>query len=183
MEWEETSVNHLIPPPCEQGQLKQCAQDCVKWASEHLWGWRLHNLPGKCDPAFNHPYGKIDLTFKPNLFQSMPLVSSLSTGRCCEDPDSPSFLLPMPSGICSQLWGLPEPFLLKTGKSQISQPLLLQQMFQTLHHLSSLFLGSLLHTHLSCTSTSVPTSGHITRMRPHHCWAEGEHTSLSPFVK
>lgn len=126
------------PTLTEQGELKKGGQDCAKWTTEHLWGWRLHNFPGRLVPVLNHPYDKIDFTFKLNFFQSMSLTSSLFTGRCCEYPDCPSSLLPCHQVIIHNY----EPSLLKTGKSQPSQPLFIPQMFQSFHHLFSLFLGS-----------------------------------------
>lgn len=152
MKWEETSVIHLIPPLTEQGEMKKGVQDCVKWTSEHLQGWTLHNLPGKLVPLFSHAYGKIDLTSKPNFFQSMSLASSLFTGHCCEDPGCPSSLLPCHQVIIHMyeaslsllLSRLENPnSLMWRYTGQHSQPLLVPQIFQSFHQLFSLFLGSL----------------------------------------
>ena len=30
-----------------QAHLELAAQDCVQMASEYLWGWRWHSLPGQ----------------------------------------------------------------------------------------------------------------------------------------
>lgn len=152
MKWKETSVSHLIPSLTEQGELKKGVPDC----SEHLRGWTLHNLPGKLVPLFNHPYCTIDFTFKPNFFQSMSLQS-----MCLQSFHwtllwrswLSIFFTPLPSRV----WGIPEPSLLKTGKSQPSQPLLVPQISTNIPNFSPAFqpFSGLTHTHLSCITISV----------------------------
>lgn len=47
-------------------------------------------------------------------------------------------------------------------KNASSQPLLIRQMLQTCHQLCSLLLDSIHYAHVSCTTTSVPRTGHRT---------------------
>lgn len=146
------------PTLLEQDELKKGVQDFVKWTSEYLQGWRLHNLPGKPIPVFNHPYSKIDLTFKPNFFQPMSLISSLFTEHCCEDPACPSSLL-----LCHQEFVHKYEASLSLLWKIIA--LLASPHTTNVPNLSSSFqlFSGLTHIHLTCTDISVPTSALLSR--------------------
>lgn len=84
---------------------------------------------------------------------------------------APSPLQP-PPGYLSAGRRCPEPALLQAGQSQLSQPLLMAEMLQSLHHLDGPVLGSLQSVPVSCTGQ--PSSGPSTPGLASLVWSRAE---------
>lgn len=119
---EGASEDHLGEPLCsKQDQLLQFVQGCIWLSFEYLPVWRLHSLPGKSVPVFNHPVNKVSsLVFKCRFLYlslcSLPLVCSGSVWvRLLYCPHQFLYMLIM------FLWA----FSFWAGQSQFSQHLLM----------------------------------------------------------
>ncbi|KAK4811229.1 hypothetical protein QYF61_022126, partial [Mycteria americana] len=115
-EWfglEGTFKGHLVQPPCnEQGhlQLDQAAQNPVQPGLECFQGWGIYHLPGQPVPVLNLP----SFSLKP-----LPLVLSLQA------------LVKILKG-CNKV--SLEPSLLQAEQPQLSQPVLIGEVFQPSDH-------------------------------------------------
>lgn len=76
MNVKETPGDQVIQPLCsDQGLLEQLAEEHVQSDSEHLQGWKLHNLSGKPVPVFDHPHSK---KTHPHIFICLSGISCVS---------------------------------------------------------------------------------------------------------
>lgn len=82
-----------------------------------------------------------DVQMKPPVFQFEPISSCLVTGQHWKEPRS-IFFTYSHQGLGSIDVIYPEPSLLQTKWSQLSQPLFIWQVLQALHHLRGLLLDS-----------------------------------------
>lgn len=120
-------------------------------AFESLQGWRLPNLPRHL-----HQCSATLPVQKCLLSSEGPSCVSL----CARGPWGcpwPCPLCSLSSGFLSPGMRCPEPALLQAGQSQLSQPLLMAEMLQSLHHLHGPVLDSVQSVPVS--HTGQPSSG------------------------
>ena len=118
-----------------------------------------------------------------SAFQFVHVAFCPVTGHQWKEPDTVVFTpkgckgcppCTLPLGICTLLMRFPWPPLLQAEQSQLSQPFHIQEMLQSLLHLSGSLLDSLQCVHVSL----VPGSPEVNtgpRVWPHQCWAGGKH--------
>ena len=78
-------------PLLKQGHLEPVAQECDQMASEHLQGWRPHNLLGQPVPALSQPYSEKvfpHVQREPPVFQFVPIASGPVTAYHWKEPGS-----------------------------------------------------------------------------------------------
>ena len=133
-----------MQPTCsEKGHLEQVAWNSIQSAFEHLHGRRFHSYPGKPIPVLDNPHCQTTfLLFKCNClcFSLCPLPLLLSPGTTAKGLAPPSSF--PPPGCLYTLIRSPCS-LLQAEQSQLSRPLRLGQMLQSLSHLCGLLLDSL----------------------------------------
>lgn len=119
-----------------EGHLESVVQDHVPVAFEHLQGRTLHNLCGESVPLLSHPHNKKkkvfpDVQMEPSVFHFVPIASV--TWHHWKEPDSN---LHAPSNSLQEFEHVyntsPQPWLLQTEKSQLSESFLIEEMFQSL---------------------------------------------------
>ena len=111
---------------------------------------------GTCIIVVTLTVKKCFLTFRRNLlcFSLCPLPLFLLLGIAQKSLALPSFVPPF------KYSDPPEPSLLQTKQSHLSQPLIIRDMLQSFHHLCGPSLYSLQSVHVS--HTGKPRTGHST---------------------
>ena len=150
--------------------LKQGHLEPVAWmAFEYLQGGALHSFSGQPVPVLSHSHGgKAFLMFRGNLlcFSLCPLPLVLPLGTT-EKSLVPSFVHPPFSCLCTSMRS-PQPSLLQVKQSRLSQPFLIGEMLQSLHHLRGILLDSRQCVHVSLVLGS-PELDPVLQAWPQHC--------------
>ncbi|KAK4830703.1 hypothetical protein QYF61_012872 [Mycteria americana] len=114
-------------------------------AFDCLQGGRFHNVSGHSVPVVSHPHSKKvfpDVHRQPPVFQFVPIASCPVTGHHQIQPGS-VFSTPSLQVFIYIDKMSPQPSLLQAQQSQLSQPFLIGEMLQSLHHLHGPLLDSL----------------------------------------
>lgn len=127
-------------PLLKESHSKPRGYDHIQMTPDHLLEERLHNISGQPMPMLGHPINKTqlpDVQSEPLVFQCAPVASCPVTGHHGERPSSSLCTLPSHT-----LGKIPQPSSSPGWTALLPQPFLMEEMFQSLHHLHGPLLAS-----------------------------------------
>ena len=146
------SGGHLFQPlVLKQRHLDLVAQDHIQMAFEYPQGGRPYYLSGQPVPVLGRPRRTevfAGVQREPSVFQFVLSASGPATGYHWKEPGSVLMAPSLQVLLCSEKTH-PELSLLQAEQSQLSQPLLIGEMLQSVHHHSGPALHFLQYVHVS----------------------------------